>query len=213
MDRISGNAAFTLIRLIGFVLLGLVGFFLSFQASAKSIDSVSSELFTQVGDSAFWEAKVKCEGESTAIVIRQKLKQDDWCVEGGQLPCKKTKLKMAEDVCLNILSLTKSVAKSLRPTVPVKQVQQSSNTAKLATAEQQRISRERRLAGIKAKQEVMEKREREQRAMVLALNEEKRALAEERLSLNREKLEVEQIELRLSDRAKEVEMQLLSLDD
>ena len=212
LHRKNPTAVFTLIKFIGYALFGS-GVIFTFQASAEGVDSLSSELLKQVGEDAFWEAKVKCEGNFTSVVIRQKLKQDDWCIKDGQLSCKKTKLKMAEEVCLNIQTLAKPAPKPVTRVVTAQQAQQSSRAAELKKAKTEKAAQDRRIARIKVEQEAKERLERDRLALASALNEEQLLLQEARLILNQEKLEVDQMELRLESRAREIEKKLKSLEN
>ncbi len=111
--RKSRIALHKLIRLAGITLFGSAVIFTS-QVTAEGIDTISSELLEQVGDQAFWEVEVNCEGDFSSVIIRQKLKQDNWCIESRQLDCQKTKQQMAEEVCLNIQILAKPVVTAQR---------------------------------------------------------------------------------------------------
>jgi hypothetical protein len=161
-----------------------------------------------VGDDAFWEVEVKCEGDFNSVVIRQKLKQDDWCVKSRLLSCEKSKQKMAEEVCINI----QTTAKPNTPVVTAQQSQQSNKAAALR-AEAIKAEQDRQLARIKVEQEAKQKQERDRRALVSALNKEQLVLQETRVELNQEIFEVEQIEAKLKSRAIEIERQLQSLEN
>ena len=206
MKTIQTTGTNALCNLIRFAVITLIsfGFLLSFVVNAEGTHSLSPDLFKQVGDDAFWEVEVKCEGDFNSVVIRKKLKQDDWCVESRLLSCKKTKQEMAEEVCINI----QAMAKPTTPVVTAQQTQQSNKAAALR-AEAKKAEQ----ARIKIEQEARQKQERDRRALVSALHKEQLDLQETRLELNQEILEVEQIEAKLESRAKEIEQQLQSLEN
>jgi hypothetical protein len=204
----------TLCNLIKFAVITLFyfGVLLSFVVNAEGTHSLSADLFKQVGDDAFWEVDVKCEGDFNSIVIRQKLKQDDWCVENRLLSCKKTKQEMAEEVCINIQTMAKPAPKPAKPVVTLQESQRLNRAAALS-AEARKAAQDRQVARIKVEQEAKQKQERDRRALVSALNKEQIVLQEARVVLNQEILEVEQIEAKLESRAKEIEQQLQSLEN
>ena len=203
----STNALLTLIKFICITVFGS-SVILTFAVSAEDTDSLSSELFKQVGDDAFWEVEVKCEGDFDRVVIRQKLKQNDWCIESAKISCEKTKQKMAEQVCLNIQTLAEP--RPVTPVVTAQQPQQLS-TAAVLSAEAKKASQARQLARIKVEQKA--RQERDRLALASALNEEQLVLREARVILDQEKLEVELMEAELDSQAREIERQLQSLEN
>jgi hypothetical protein len=211
IQRTGTNTLCNLIKFAAITLFSL-GVLLSFVVSAEGTHSLSSELFKQVDDDAFWEVEVKCEGDFNSIVIRQKLKQYDWCVENRLLSCKKTKREMAEEVCINIQTLAKPAPKSATPVVTAQQSQQSNRVSALK-AEAKKVEQDRQLARIKVEQQAKQKQERDRRASVSALNKEQLVLQEARVILDQEMLEVEKIEAKLESRAKGIEQQLQSLEN
>lgn len=140
--RKSPIAWHNLIRFAGIAVFGSVVIF-TCQVTAEGVDAMSRELLEQVDDHAFWEVEVNCEGDFSSVVIRQRLKQDNWCIESRQLYCQKTKQKMAEEVCLNIQALVKPEFKPATPVVTAQQAQELNRGS--ALSKQQLLLKEARL--------------------------------------------------------------------
>ncbi|MBX2837787.1 MAG: hypothetical protein KTR35_13090 [Gammaproteobacteria bacterium] len=177
---------------------------LSNAAHAAVVENVSSELLEQEGEDAYWQALVSCEGSSQNIAIRQKLKQDEWCVKSGELACAGSKKMMANKVCENIESLastSNSAPARKAPAVAVSKPKASQSQP--AT----RVSTLRRAAPVAAEQP------KQKDAVEIAMQKEELSLQQERNKLEREKRELEVAERKLEERSQRLEQRLSALDE
>lgn len=178
-------------------------------SQAASVETLSNDILEHQGEDAYWQAMVKCEGSSTAIPIKQALKQQDWCSENSLLTCTPSKMQMAQQVCLNIdiFEESKRVTNS-RPAAP------PTNQTSPATTTANRPSIQTKPSTISQPQREQRARERARQAEIAAaiLNEEQ-FLQEERRRLEQEKRALEQAEQKLSAQEQQLEAQLRRLEN
>jgi len=177
------------------------------QTRASSVESLSDVMFKHIGEEAFWRVMVKCEGSSASIAIRQKLKQANWCTEDMILPCVTSKVKMAEQVCLNVdIAKASNSSTATRTSAPIRQPNAEETAQAQRTAKAQQQANARRKAQQQAKKE-------QRLALAVALEADQIKLQQERDKLEQEKLAVEQEERELNAKQRELETQLRALDN
>lgn len=189
------------------ILLCLIGIVAS-HVHAAEIDSLSSELLEQVGEDAYWQATVACEGSAIRVAIRQKLKQEEWCTKTELLPCEESKIAMAAQVCSNLgvfvaAESGDSTTDSMRSDRP--------NVDRDATAERESSAKRAAEARLKAEQQAKESQQVAEASA--ALKAEELELQTERDKLEQEKMSVQQAELELSAKEREVKAQLKALEN
>ena len=180
--------------LIAFLFISVVTWSVSVQAD---VESVSGDRLEQVGDEGYWQAEVRCEGNSNKVEIRQALKGDQWCAEDDLLPCRPSKLQMANAVCQNIELFARPVPQP-RQTQPSEAQRQARRAAEQAAARQ------------RAEREAAARQRSAAAARDQALEVE---LQRERAQLEREKLALQQEELELEARSRQIEELLEQLDE
>ncbi len=174
-------------------------------AHAAVVENVSSELLEQEGEDAYWQAQVSCEGSSQNIAIRQKLKQDEWCVKSGELACEASKKMMANKVCENIESLASTSNRA--PATPAIRAPAVAISKPKVSQPATEVSTVRRAAPVAAPQP------KQKNATEIAMQKEELSLQQERDKLEREKRELEVAERKLEEQSQRIEQRLSALDE
>lgn len=174
-------------------------------ARAANVESLSNDILEHQGENAFWQAMVKCEGSATSIPIKQALKEQEWCTESSLLSCATSKIRMAQEVCLNLDIFSKPTAiGGANTNRPVSRSQESKPAVSAPT--QPARSTWQQTEPNSAERQGLTKAS-------AAINAEERKLQEERRNLEQEKQELAQAERQLNAEAKQLEANLRALEN
>jgi hypothetical protein len=180
-------------------------------AQAANVESLSNDVLKHQGEDAYWQAMVKCDGNSTSIPIKQVLKQQDWCSESTLLPCATSKMRMAQQVCVNIDIFSKNTATSVAarkpPTPPSRQPATVVNTpSKPSGTWQQDVNTQRQ-----AEQRAQERQRRAE--VTAAIRAEELKLQVERQKLEQEKRALARAEREFAAEERQLEARLRALEN
>lgn len=174
---------------------------LSGSALAVEVQSVSNDVFEHQGEDAYWQATVQCEGSSLSIPIKQVLKQTRWCSENSALPCAESKLRMAEQVCLNIEVFAPARPAAPTPSSPTSTATLNSSTTTTTSATQREVDRQTR------------QQEQEKAQALAELDAEDRLLQQQRRQLEADRRALSQLERELDQAERQLEAQLRTLEN